>query len=297
MIPLDHFSEEPGCRVAFNDHLGINLSDYGARMYDASIGRWFVVDPLAEIPSQIAHSPYAYAWNNPISMIDPTGMSAEESDPKKKEPDFQDGKSGQGMLVPYDMVTVEAPYMPFDFSAIHWDNQKAQMGWVDEKGMQGNGETKGKNNDEPVKFPLDNRVNSFLEFPGRFGDRRDNGRRTHAGIDLYAPVGTNVYALRSGIVLQNPYIFYNGSYALEVNHGSFIARYCEINVKIGIQQGSKIIQGQLIGTVADLSLKNSMLHLELYSGRGVGPLTNRSNPPYMRRNDLIDPTPLIKSAH
>lgn len=44
-----------------------------------------MVDPLAELPSQIAHSPYVYAWNNPVGMIDPTGMAAEESDPGKEK--------------------------------------------------------------------------------------------------------------------------------------------------------------------------------------------------------------------
>jgi RHS repeat-associated protein len=56
-----------------NTDFGLNLNDYGARWYDAALGRWGAVDALADEPEQIDKSNYAYAWNNPLGLNDPDG--------------------------------------------------------------------------------------------------------------------------------------------------------------------------------------------------------------------------------
>jgi len=154
-------------------------------------------------------------------------------------------------------------------------------------------------------FPFDRLPSvNWTDAPRQFGSRRASGKRAHAGCDLYFPVGTTIHAIADGKVVRGPYPFYAETFALEVDHGDFIARYGEIQGATFVKAGDTVKAGQPIakvGRLVGIATPSAMLHLELYDKSGQGPLTvsdsssakTADGRPFFRRRDLIDPTPKL----
>ena len=62
----------------FDGKNNLNWYDYGARQYDATLGRWHVVDPMAE--EYYNNTVYSYCSSSPLIKIDPMGMDEWEVD-------------------------------------------------------------------------------------------------------------------------------------------------------------------------------------------------------------------------
>jgi len=140
---------------------------------------------------------------------------------------------------------------------------------------------------------------NWVEGDRRFASNRSSGNRAHAACDLYSPAGTVVHAITSGRVVRGPYAFYKGTFALEIDHGTFLARYGEIKEATLVSVGDQVTAGQPIAKIGDLiGVTNSMLHLELYDKSATGELNvlgpggavRSDGVPFKRRRDLFDPT-------
>ncbi len=146
-----------------------------------------------------------------------------------------------------------------------------------------------------MRFPLAAIPTLSYKTGGRgFGADRgwlEPGRR-HGACDLVGPAGTEILAIASGLVIAGPYEFFRGTYAIEVQHPLFIARYCEIARERAARAGSTVEEGEVIALIGNQP-GTDMLHLEMFSGMASGPLNDKGNPPYARRKDIMDPAPWL----
>jgi RHS repeat-associated protein len=128
-----------------NEDFGLDMYDYGARFYDASVGPWFAIDPLAE--KYVGFSPFNYVVNNPVLLLDPDGMKwvnpYEEkiNDLKnKKVTKKREVKRKERLLNEYKDKYNQVEKMLIDFEK----NDKALYDYIDNLEIEGGTDKQGK---------------------------------------------------------------------------------------------------------------------------------------------------------
>ena len=93
--------------VEKEEAFGLELYETPFRSYDAQLGRFWQVEPLADIYCSI--SMYQFAYNNPVSFNDPSGLNPIGDPPDKEEERDNSGTSeaqgeieSAGQIIPVD---------------------------------------------------------------------------------------------------------------------------------------------------------------------------------------------------
>ncbi len=253
------------------------LSYFGSRYYSSDLSIWLSVDPMSDKYPSL--SPYVYCADNPVRLVDP---------------------NGEDWYIPENSTT---PIWDKDVTRKNCPQNATYLGvegcTYDGKIIthyQKDGEIKQYSASNSIRkggftFPVGTMTDSYKSGYAQFGTNRSNGTRKHTGCDLYAAVGTPVFAVSQGTVFEKAH-FYKGTYSIAINHGSFSARYCELIPSFNVQVGMQVAEGDFLGMIGKMEgLSQSMLHFEMYNNSESGPLTNKTNgSPYFRRGDLMNPT-------
>jgi RHS repeat-associated protein len=220
-----------------------NSYDFGARIYDPRLGRWWSMDMYADITP--AWTPYRFGYDNPIYWIDKDGnieaplkgtVVYHENSLVKVDNDFlvREKVNGKTQYVSRDQFTVKA---------------MSNMG----------NETKTYNfayrriGDNPMNKTqmAAKKAGTLITINSEFFKERQIGSCPHVGIDYVASYGTNVYSYGDGkVIFTGDMPGYGKSVIIEYANGDRV-QFTHLSDYGELEVGKPVYEGQIIGKSGD----------------------------------------------
>lgn len=97
----------------------------------------------------------------------------------------------------------------------------------------------------------------------------------HPGVDLRAPIGTEIYSIADGTIVEVEQMVVGYGHFVRIAHdGTLSSLYAHLN-NVEVKPGDKVMRGQRIGTVGLTGWTTGPhLHLEIHLGdKSVNPLS------------------------
>lgn len=278
------------------DFVVVDLSNEDFKAYESS-------KPVSLKREYVEGTITSSLWNTLVNAGAPVLLALKLSDIFAWQIDFFDVKEGDSFRMMYDVAyiddttyvdiaSIEAAVFTHqgkNYNAIPFEQDSIRE-YFDE---EGNSLRKAF-----LKSPLD-----YYRISSKFSNARYHPilkrYRPHHGVDYAAPSGTPVKSIGDGVVIERAYQRNGAGNYLKVKHNSvYITTYMHLSrFGSGIEKGTRVKQGQVIGYVGSTGLSTGP-HLDFRvhkNNQPVNPLTMEAPPSNPIKPDLRDSFILVQN--
>ena len=224
-----------------------NSYDFGARMLDTRLGRWFSADKMFSFAP--GWTPYRAFYDNPIFWTD-------------KDGNIEIPLKATQIFGP-TLIRVESDFLVRIKKGVYEERDKFHLGRNRDIGHKAQDYTFAyRSIGEPKKTEAQVKAQSegmlAIIVSGFFKERRE-GTSPHIGTDLRAPIGTDVYSFGDGTVTKVDYSDGTGNFIVIQYLNGDKVRFMHLSESF-VKEGDQVYEGQVFAKSGNSGYQSPGVH-------------------------------------